>query len=282
VTGYETEAGRGIVEDERVMTEDSMKEGTAETLRGLLVIVFAAALLGVAFNALGLASHPPRGLAWIKHETPLPSLEDLQGGGAPAADTSVRNTVPPGGAPAAARSAPPAAVPSGGPRTGSGARETPAAPASPPPAAPSPAGSAAQPPAPPAVSTPAAGELPVVPDRDEAIEIKLPTVKKFFDAGAAVLVDAREAPEYAGGHIPGALSLPFDDVVANPGLLGAVKGAGRPIIIYCGGGDCELSKNLAANMLAEGIRKVLVFTGGFQEWRDAGYPVARGAARGGS
>jgi 3-mercaptopyruvate sulfurtransferase SseA len=121
-----------------------------------------------------------------------------------------------------------------------------------------------------------------VPDRDEAIEVKLTIVKKFFDAGAAVLVDAREAPEYAGGHIPGALSLPFDDVVANPGLLGAVKGAGRPIIIYCGGDDCELSRNLAANMLAEGIRKVLVFTGGFQEWRDAGYPVERGAAHGGS
>lgn len=256
------------------MTEDSKKEGTPETLRGLLVIVVAGALLGVAFNALGLASHPPRGLAWIKHETPLPSLEDLQGSGVPAADTSVRYTAPAGGAPPAA---PPRRTSAGG-----DAAEMPAAPASPPHATPSPSNPAAQPPAPPAVSTPGAGELPVVPDRDEAIEVNLTTVKRFFDAGAAVLVDAREAPEYAEGHIPGALSLPFDDVVANPGLLGAVKGAGRPIIIYCGGGDCELSKNLAANMLAGGIRKVLVFTGGFQEWRDAGYPVERGAARGGS
>jgi rhodanese-related sulfurtransferase len=266
------------------MTEERKTEGAGESLRGVLAIVIAGVFLGLAFNALGLASHPRRGLAWIKHETPLPSLEELQGAGAPAADTSARRSVP-AGAPAGASPAAPVPAPAASPSAaspaqtqGGAAAQPPAAAALPPSATPEPSNPAA----PPAVSTPGAGELPVVPDRDEAIEIKLTTVKKFFDAGAAVLVDAREAPEYAEGHVPGALSLPFDDVVANPALLGAVKGADRPIIIYCGGGDCELSRNLAANMLAEGIRKVLVFTGGFQEWRDAGYPVERGATRGGS
>ena len=124
-------------------------------------------------------------------------------------------------------------------------------------------------------------DLPVVPDLDQPIEVKLANVKKFFDAGAAVFVDAREAPEYAEGHIAGALSVPFDDAVGKPALLEPFKKVGKPLILYCSGGDCELSKDLARNMLAEGIRKVLVFTDGFPAWKAAGYPVETGAAKAG-
>jgi rhodanese-related sulfurtransferase len=132
-----------------------------------------------------------------------------------------------------------------------------------------------------AVPSPAKVDLPVVPDLDQPIEVKLASVKKFFDAGAAVIVDAREAPEYAEGHIPGALSVPFEDAVAKPALIEPFKKVGKPIILYCSGGDCELSKDLAKNMLAEGIRKVLVFTDGFPGWKAAGYPVETGAAKAG-
>jgi rhodanese-related sulfurtransferase len=136
-------------------------------------------------------------------------------------------------------------------------------------------------PAPAAVAPPAPVrvDLPIVPDLDQPIEAKLGHVKKFFDAGAAVFVDAREASEYAEGHIAGALSVPFDDAVRKPALLEPFKRAGKPLILYCSGGDCELSKDLARNMLAEGIRKVLVFTDGFPAWKAAGYPVESGAAK---
>jgi rhodanese-related sulfurtransferase len=130
-----------------------------------------------------------------------------------------------------------------------------------------------------AVPAPVKVDLPFVPDLAQPIEVKLANVKKFFDAGAALFVDAREAPEYAEGHIAGALSVPFDDAVKNPALLEPFKRAGKPLILYCSGGDCELSKDLARNMVADGIRKVLVFTDGLPAWKAAGYPMDAGAPK---
>jgi rhodanese-related sulfurtransferase len=269
------------------------KDGTAETLRGAVAIVVVGLALGLAFNALGLASKPPRGLSWIKRVEKMPSLEELQPGsrlvpapaagpgGAPrfafvgtawaqeavvlaaAADTShpgVKRA--PAARKAPARKVPVTSVKRPVPVPKSVTRVPAAAPAAPPAAA--------------------KVDLPVVPDLDQPIEVKLAFAKRFFDAGpgAAVFVDAREASEYAEGHIAGALSVPFDDAVRNPALIAPFQKAGKPLILYCSGGDCELSKDLARNMLAEGIRKVLVFTDGLPAWKAAGYPMEAGAAKG--
>ncbi len=276
------------------MSDDNnrKKDGTGETLRAAFVIVLAGVLLGVAFNALGLASKPPRGLDWVKHERKLQSLEAMQGGGAVApAPTS-------GGYPPTP-SAEALAAPSGATEPASGgtavadttahkaaakpakaakkAAATKAAASKPAPAGTAPAPASGGSPATPLAAPAAAVDLPAIPDSKEPIEVQLATVKKFFDAKAAFIVDAREKEEFAAGHIVGARSLPFDDVVAKPELLGPLKGATRPVLIYCGGGDCELSKSLAWNMLDAGIHKVLVYTGGFSEWQKAGYPVEKGS-----
>lgn len=50
------------------MTAELARErepGAGGTLRGALLILAAGIVLGVAWNALGLASRPPYGLAWI-------------------------------------------------------------------------------------------------------------------------------------------------------------------------------------------------------------------------
>jgi len=273
---------------------ETKREGFAETLRGVVVLAVVGVALGLAFNALGLASRPPRGLSWITHEEKLPSLEELQPGSglvpppapraravpalsfvgtawageAAASDTAhagvqrapaVRHAA--AGKPVAKKAAPTAKKPTPVPK--------------PVMKVPPPAAAAATPPAPVKLA------LPVVPELDTPIEVKIADVKRFYDAGAAVFLDAREAAEYAEGHIAGALSVPFDDVVAKPELITPFQHAGKPIICYCSGGDCELSKDLAKNLLAAGIRRVLVFTDGFPAWKSAGYPVQTGAAKGG-
>ena len=270
------------------MTDEMKKDGTAETLRGVFVIVVVGVALGLAFNALGLASKPPRGLSWITRAEKLPSLEELQPGSGLVPAPAARPGVAPAFALVGTAWAQETAVLSAKRDTAhaapartvvkkAAAKRSPApakrtsVPAKPAPVAAKPA----------AVAVPAAPkvDLPFVPDLDQAIEVKLANVKRFFDAGAALFVDAREAPEYAEGHIAGALSVPFDDVVAKPALIEPFKRAGKPLILYCSGGDCELSKDLARNMLAEGIRKVLVFSDGFPAWKAAGYPVETGAAK---
>jgi rhodanese-related sulfurtransferase len=115
-----------------------------------------------------------------------------------------------------------------------------------------------------------------VPDVPRPLQIQLSRVKQFVDANAAVVIDAREPSEYAEGHIPGAVNMPYDTVVTDPVKLDAFDQKGKPIIVYCGGGTCELSMNLAFALIGAGKTKVLVFMGGWPEWSAAGNPVAKG------
>jgi 3-mercaptopyruvate sulfurtransferase SseA len=48
---------------------------------------------------------------------------------------------------------------------------------------------------------------------------------------------------------------------------------GRHIITYCDGEDCNASIDLAADLKMMGFANVNFFFGGWQEWRDAGYPI---------
>jgi rhodanese-related sulfurtransferase len=123
---------------------------------------------------------------------------------------------------------------------------------------------------------PVAGHVPDVPDLDRPIQVELRAVKQFFDQDAAVFVDAREPEEYAEGHIRGAILMPYDEVSAAPERIENLDTGGRPIIAYCGGGTCEVSINLAWDLIYGGHSKVLVYMGGYPEWAAAGYPVGRG------
>lgn len=127
-------------------------------------------------------------------------------------------------------------------------------------------------------SAPGSG-LPEIPELDRPVQIELPALKQLFDAGALVIVDARESGEYAAGHIPGAVNLPFDEAITDPTRLEALR-AGKPIVTYCGGGSCEQSLNLADELVQIGHRKVLVYMGGFPQWEAAGYPVQQGSDAG--
>jgi rhodanese-related sulfurtransferase len=119
--------------------------------------------------------------------------------------------------------------------------------------------------------------VPDIPDVGRPIQIQISKVKAFFDAKAGAIVDAREPADYAEGHIPGAINLPYDEVVTDPERLEKFDPHGKPIIIYCGGGTCELSMNLGFAMVNAGQKKVLVFMGGWPEWSTSGYPIAKGA-----
>ncbi len=100
-------------------------------------------------------------------------------------------------------------------------------------------------------------------------EVSAQEVKTALDGKADVLlVDVREKEEYREGHIEGAVSLPrgFLELRAE-NVLG---GKSTPIIAYCAGGTRSL---LAARVLKEmGWVDVVSMAGGFNGWKNAGYP----------
>jgi rhodanese-related sulfurtransferase len=101
-------------------------------------------------------------------------------------------------------------------------------------------------------------------------------VRALWDANAAVFVDARTAAEYREERIARAVSLPLDDLGQRPELVTSFSSGGKPVVVYCGGGECELSKNLAWNLVDAGHKKVLVYLGGIAEWKERGAPVTKG------
>ena len=94
-----------------------------------------------------------------------------------------------------------------------------------------------------------------------------------------VLFDLREPRDFAIGHLPGALSLPF--LHTFPEDLGKAVAAGWPgadratvpLVLYCYGIDCVRSRKAGAQAASLGFRDVLWFRGGVEEWRQGGYPL---------
>lgn len=124
-------------------------------------------------------------------------------------------------------------------------------------------------------------DLPEIPVLDRPIRVEIDAVKRLIDAGAAVVVDARDPDEFAAGHLPGALSLPYEEVSSEPERLERLETGGRPIVIYCGGGACEVSLELAWDLIYAGHRRVVVYMGGFPEWEAAGHAVETGPSAAG-
>jgi rhodanese-related sulfurtransferase len=92
-------------------------------------------------------------------------------------------------------------------------------------------------------------------------------------ADRALRVDARISELYAAGHLPGALSLPLDEIdQALPAFLRDVPQQ-RSLIIYCSGYGCPDSYDLGQRLREAGYPDVMIYEGGFPEWRDAGLPV---------
>ncbi len=92
------------------------------------------------------------------------------------------------------------------------------------------------------------------------------------ERGEIVILDVRPAQEFAAGHIPGALSIPLDE------LEGALVGLPRQrdIVAYCRGPYCVLAPQAVERLRASGYRARRL-ADGLPEWRLAGLPVAAGA-----
>lgn len=89
--------------------------------------------------------------------------------------------------------------------------------------------------------------------------------------GEVVVLDVRPRDEFAAGHIPGALSVPLDELDLALGRL--AKGA--RVVAYCRGPYCVLAAQAVERLRTKGF-KARRLADGMPEWRLAGLPVAVG------
>jgi rhodanese-related sulfurtransferase/predicted transcriptional regulator len=108
------------------------------------------------------------------------------------------------------------------------------------------------------------GEIEAV-GRDQLLEL--------VAAGSVVLLDVRPREEYAAGHIPGAVSIPADELESRLDDLPADK----ELIAYCRGEYCVLAHDAVRFLHRSGRTARRLETGMF-EWRMDELPVEQEAA----
>lgn len=100
--------------------------------------------------------------------------------------------------------------------------------------------------------------------------------KIFFDKNA-LFIDARTKLEYDSLHIKGAINIPYNEFHNKPvperaEVLRKYNKNGI-IVVYCNGGKCEVSIDLAYDIARLGFNSVNIYRGGILEWKNSGYPV---------
>lgn len=89
--------------------------------------------------------------------------------------------------------------------------------------------------------------------------------------GDVVILDVRPHAEFLAGHIPGALSVPLDQL--DDALARLPRRA--QVVAYCRGPYCVLAPQAVERLRAKGF-KARRLADGMPEWRLAGLPVAAG------
>jgi rhodanese-related sulfurtransferase len=85
----------------------------------------------------------------------------------------------------------------------------------------------------------------------------------------AVVIDVREAGEFAAGHLPNSRHIPAADLDRRAGELPA----GKPVIVVCDSGS--RAARAAAGLRRGGRGEVFCLDGGLAGWKQAGLPVVK-------
>jgi rhodanese-related sulfurtransferase len=107
--------------------------------------------------------------------------------------------------------------------------------------------------------------------RDELEPVTLKELRRRLRDADVTLIDVRPPEEYRAGHIPGALSIPVNQLKRR--LPEIPKG--REVVAYCRGPYCMYSVE-AVEILRKHGYKARRADEGLPDWRASGLPIAAG------
>lgn len=90
----------------------------------------------------------------------------------------------------------------------------------------------------------------------------------------AVVIDVRDAEQYAQGHLPRARHIPLAELAGRAGELERFKK--KPVIVTCDGGVRDAPAALKV-LRQHGFEQVFNLEGGIAAWRKADLPVEKTA-----
>lgn len=99
--------------------------------------------------------------------------------------------------------------------------------------------------------------------------VTLEETRRVIEGGITLVLDARPAPAFGAGHLPGALSVPASEAAQAFLPYTPALDPASPILVYCSGQECDESLQLAEYLGAQGYTNLLVFTDGYAAWAAA-------------
>lgn len=103
---------------------------------------------------------------------------------------------------------------------------------------------------------------------DDAEHVSRDELLRRVQGGDVVVLDVRPREEYQAGHIPGAVSIPVEELADK---LGDIP-ADQEVVAYCRGAYCVLAHDAVRLLTAHG-RTARRLADGMLEWRLADLPV---------
>jgi rhodanese-related sulfurtransferase len=92
---------------------------------------------------------------------------------------------------------------------------------------------------------------------------------RIESGSAPVVLDVRSRDEFAGGHIPGAINIPYDEIDARRSEIPA--SASDEIVVLCqSGGRARIAEQTLREQGHDNVRDL---TGHWKEWRARGLPT---------
>ncbi|MBF0282837.1 MAG: rhodanese-like domain-containing protein [Magnetococcales bacterium] len=96
--------------------------------------------------------------------------------------------------------------------------------------------------------------------------------KLLAESNPPLLLDVRTLPEFNGGHVKQAVSVPLWEVRKRLDHL-RQEGEGRPVVVICRSGNRSLQGAVA--LKRAGFQEVINVVGGMANWEAQGYPIKK-------
>ncbi len=112
-------------------------------------------------------------------------------------------------------------------------------------------------------------------DRVESEQLGRAALASALGRGKVVVLDVRPAIEYASGHLPGAVSVPIEQLARRLSTLPR----DRRLVVYCRGTYCQFADRAVSILQRKGFDAIRL-EGGWPEWRAEGRPTATSETNG--
>ncbi len=108
------------------------------------------------------------------------------------------------------------------------------------------------------------------PVQSSALKVSAGELNDLVSRGKVILVDVRSREAYDRAHLPGALSVPLDEL---PSRVDELRASQQDIVTYCSGPRGDNGLEAAISLRESGVTRVRALDGGFQRWVALGHVV---------